>query len=423
MLTADLVRATLRSGALRPTFLRGKNDTARIWAAQLIALYERSSGRSREDVDADISDIIGDRPDFLLARGLAKLLDDRSEWSAEPAVDPELLRAELWDASFIAAKRVPAAATEPHPPALEGGDARLAKDIRRRRTRADVIAEVCQKLQIDSKTLEETMFADHRSQEILQQFEAIEVDELLARYDVSLAQAVILRATELTLTLKKVTSGQLRALFRAMKFHQLLFDAERAEDGAWTIRVDGPLNILQRSGRYGLQLAQLVPTLLHFPKWSLEATLRWPGRDEPVVFELSDKDKLQPPGKLRGAWVSAEQELLVTRIQEANKGWEVVEDVEIVELDGREVLIPDVVLRHSDGRQALVEVVGTWRREWLERRLALLREHGPPNLVLCVSRSLAARHNEEGALPGDVVVFAQVIPMGKVLAAAERVAR
>lgn len=408
MLTADLVRATLRKDSVKPTFLRGKNDRARVWAAQLIDLFERSVGGPREDLELEMAEIIGDAPDFLLARGFAKLLDDRSDWSTELKVNPEELRGALFDAAF----------------ARVGGDASTSPPgAKRRRAREEVISEVAARFEISAEEVEHAMYADFRSQEILRGFNTLSVDDLLVRYDVALVQAVLLRATELELTVQKATPGQLRGLFRALKFHQLLFEAERLDDGSWGIQIDGPLNILQRSGRYGLQLAQMVPPILHFAKWSMRATLRWPSREEPVMMQLSHLDKLIPPAKLPGAWVSAEQELLVQRIRDAAGPWEVVEDVEIIDLGGRDVLVPEIILRHKDGRSAFVEVVGTWRKAWLEKKLERLREFGPPNLVLCVSKNLAAYHGEDDALGSEFVVFSQVIPMAKVLAMAEKVAR
>ena len=399
MLTADLLRATIRKGAVKPTWLKGKNDRARQYASSLIAIYERGVGAAREELELEIAELIGDSPDFLLARGLAKLLDDRSTFSAEVEVEPEALRSSIYDEAFG------------------------VREDGRRPSRGEVIAVVADRFGIAEEALERLMFADLRSQEVLQAFRPIEVDALLARYDVALAQAVLLRATELTLRVERATPGQLRAIFRALKFHQLLFEASRDAADAWLIRIDGPLNILQRSGRYGVQLAQAFIPMLHLERWSLNAELRWPGKDEPLSFRVGHEDRLIPIGRLQGAWVSAEQELLVSRIRESDAGWSVVDDVEIVDLAGRDVLIPELILRHDDGREALVEIVGTWRRAWLERHVDQLRRFGPPHLVLCVSKTLAAQKELVDGIDDGIVVFSAVIPMAKVLAAAARVAR
>ena len=41
----------------------------------------------------------------------------------------------------------------------------------------------------------------------------------------------------------------------------------------YLIRLDGPMSLFKSSGRYGLQMASFLPTLLHFDRWSLNARL------------------------------------------------------------------------------------------------------------------------------------------------------
>ena len=71
----------------------------------------------------------------------------------------------------------------------------------------------------------------------------------------------------------------------------------------------------------------------------------------------------------------------------------------------------------------MMEVVGVWRRAYLERRLQLLQQHAQPNLLLAINRKLLG---DKGALPklgAEVIPFSSSIPARKVLQAVERVAR
>lgn len=96
---------------------------------------------------------------------------------------------------------------------------------------------------------------------------------------------------------------------------------------------------------------------------------------------------------------------------------------------GDELLLPDFTLRHRDGREVLVELVGFWTPEYLEGKLRKLRRAGIPNLVLVVSRKLAAGGGEEAveeaasAAGGEVVWFSGKVRARPVLEAAERVGR
>ena len=80
--------------------------------------------------------------------------------------------------------------------------------------------------------------------------------------------------------------------------------------------------------------------------------------------------------------------------------------------------MPDFTLRR-DGRTAHLEIVGFWRKAWLERRIDGIAR--VPNLVLAVSRKLQTDRGPLAALD-RVVPFAEVIPVKRVLEVAERVA-
>ena len=84
-------------------------------------------------------------------------------------------------------------------------------------------------------------------------------------------------------------------------------------------------------------------------------------------------------------------------------------------------MLPDYTLEKG-GRTAHLDIVGFWRRDYLTRRLALLAEYGPGNLILAVSRKLKVDDDALGELPGPIVWFSQVVPPKEVIAAAEKVA-
>lgn len=421
MLTADLLRARIYKGVVKPTYLRGKNANAQDYAEQLCALYAGAEGWSRAKMADALEEIVGDATDFLLARGLAKLLDDRCTWASPAAYPPQELRAALYDAAF-------------RRNALKEGALKS-----QRRSRTEVLQEVGALLDLSPTAIESSMFADHRDAEELVAYKAITPEELLKRYDMSLAQAVLLRAQRVELKVERATGPQLRQLIHALKFRQLLFQIERtggegtsgtrskkgAKGGAtgdWVLTIDGPLSILQRSTRYGLQLAMLLPVLVHFKRWSLRAQVRWPKHEELLGFELDHRTGLQATGRLRGAWISEEQKLLEERIAKHKTAWEIDPSATLIPLGKRDLFAPEMTLKHPDGRRVYVEILGTWRKSWLRKRLDLLQREGPPNTVLCVSRNMAAEKESLKEFQGEILEFAQIISLPKLLKAAEKVA-
>jgi predicted nuclease of restriction endonuclease-like RecB superfamily len=116
--------------------------------------------------------------------------------------------------------------------------------------------------------------------------------------------------------------------------------------------------------------------------------------------------------------------VLRDKIGDARDGWTLVREDALVMLRGGSVFLPDFTLRHHDGREALVELVGYWTPEYLAEKLRKVGESGLDNLVLVVSRRLGVGATALAeASEGPVVWFTDRPSARPVLEAAERVAR
>jgi predicted nuclease of restriction endonuclease-like RecB superfamily len=405
MLPLDLVRARMVKGAVRPQYL-DPNDPERLaMASELIALFESHVGRTRGEIDDAIADRVGEATDFVLQRGLARLLAARGEFEVDAPCDPVELR-----------RRVFERAADAHPVALEAGD-RVHTT-----TRTDVLVAVAKELGIDVGAAERTLFADLERAHVLRRFETLRPDALLHRYNVSLAQAVLLRASRLVIDIAPGDPARYRQLFRYIKFYRLMHAVAGDGTRGYRITLDGPLSLFQLSGKYGLQMAEFLPALLLCTGWTLRADVVWGKSRKPSTFVLGPGNGLRSHYPDRGVYVTDEEKFFVDRFAKTETPWQLERKPVIVDLDGRGVLIPDFVLRHAiDGREALLEIVGFWRKGYLAARIEALRAAAPPNLILAVSTRLKSSDEEPGELPGEVVFFRDVIPVREVLASAERV--
>ena len=398
MLTADLLRARVRSGVVRPIYIDADSDELLGRAANLIERFEAGTGETREDFDEDLRDLVGDEVTFAVTRGLAKLLHDRSTWEPTCPVPAPELRRLLFERSAA------------HHPIVST----IGRDA--------VVASVADELGISPEQIEQGMYADRKSEHRLTEFRAIEPAALLNRYNLALAQGLLYRAISMTIRVAVRSPNRLRQLFRWLKFHQLMHRAERDDDG-WRIEIDGPMSLFSQSQRYGLQMAKFIPALLLTDSWTMSADVRWRDNPKTLRFELTPDDGLRTHLKSRGTAVSREEKLLTAQIDEKTD-WAVSSRARVIDLGGKDVLIPDFTLRSPDGREVHVEIVGFWRRSYLERRLDVLRSHGPSNLVLCVSRRMATEKSDAlGELGGAVVDFAEVISLRRVMEAAQSVAK
>jgi len=405
MLTADLLRVRVQGKALVPSFLDAEDGRHVLRAQEVLdAFTEAAAGRaSRASLDEALHAVEGDHADIRLVRGLAKVCADACTFAVDSPVPPAELRA----AAFARAAAV-------GPLALHDGDAAG------RPTAAAVLLEAAAGLGWAGAAPEEAaraLYADRKDALVLAAAALPESPRALVhRYNLVLAQSVLLRALSLRLTVEGAGPKPLRALFRALRFHQLLFRGAQAGD-ALTLEIDGPASLLAASTRYGLQLATffgLLPQLA--AAWSLDAELAWGARNLRKQLRLAHTDGLQSHHRLQGAWVSSAEALLLERLAATGAGgWAVEPGVPLFPGEQR-VLLPDLRFAR-DGRVAHVEILGHWRRADLRARAA----EAPDNYIFAVSKRLLA--DKAGALPAAVqartLVFAEVVPAGGLLALVE----
>lgn len=399
MLTADLIRARVYRGEVRPRYIEPDHPDHLALAARLIEIFAAHQGRKRGELACELSDFLGTGTAFLLHRGLAKLLYDRSTFETAAPDDPAALRRRVFTAA-AAAYRAPresgtTGAGPSHAGTLHAG------------TRQAVLAGAAADLDLTPEEVERGLYADLKEEQVLAGFEPPQPGWLLDRYNVALAQAVLLRASELTIRLGHQSPRDLRALFRKVKFFQLLHRVTRDGDTGWLLHLDGPLSLFRSSQKYGLQMASFLPTLLHFDHWSLTASLLWGKRRQERSFRLSPATGLRPYGQLSGRWQPEELTAFAEAFARLDSGWEIDGDTDLVELGGQGLLVPDLVFQHRDsGTRVFMEVLGFWRRGAVESRLELLARRGPPNLILALSKRLAGGREEELArLPGEIYLF------------------
>ena len=399
MLTGDLVRVRIKAREIAPSFIKPDDEELLGRAEQLLELYRVGLAErwTRRDIAEAVAEIEGVDTDIKLTRGLAKVLSDRAEFAVVTPLEPVDLRALVFETA-----------------ARTGPLARQAGPLQRR-TRLDVMAEIAAQLGCTPEAIGAALYGDLKEEQILVNVDLLTPEALLHRYNVSLVQAMLLKATGLTLTLSAPEPKRVRQLYRALKFHGLMYRV--TSDGEdWVLSIDGPMSLLQQSTRYGLQLGLFLPTALLLPgPWKIEAELRWGQRGLRKAFTLTDADGLKSPARDVGAWRSRVEEYFEERFKELDSGWEIAPG-EALDLGGQELLVPDFTFKKS-GKTAHLDIIGWWRKTYLKRRLATL----PPNVVLAVSKRLAGE--AAGELPERVVVFAEVIPAGKVLERLEKVAR
>lgn len=394
MLTSDLLRVSVRKGVVRAQYLETDAEEALERAGRLVQIFRDHVGSPRAPIDEAVEEAVGHGTDYLIWRGLAKLLYDRCEFECVAPVEPTEVRRLVFGEAASGMR-----------PGDEG--------------RRAVIEEVGARLGMSAKQVEEALYADLDERLILVNYEDVEPVALLERYNVALAQAILYRAVELEIEVGEEDPNVLRYLFGVLKFNRLMHRTERV-DGAYRLSIDGPASLFKRSRKYGIRMARFLPALLLLKDWTMRAELEWEGAS--AQFNLTSREGLRSHYKARGQWIAREEKYFEERFDDFDTDWTLRREGRIVELPENQVLVSDYVLEDSDGNEVLVEIVGFWRLGYLERRIELL-ERAERAMVLVVSERLKAGREELSRMPSSVVFFKGVILCKKVVAAAEEVRR
>jgi predicted nuclease of restriction endonuclease-like RecB superfamily len=383
MLVGKQVRVRYARDKIVPCYLDPGDAEWREVADRLIALFRGAERRTRGELEQDVEDAFGDDPTQLVHQGLGKLLEDRCEFAVESGHSPEELREAVFEAAAAHRKRHAEVTT------LDELDPRTAFD------RDAVLREVAAALNLSPESVAAGLFADLKSEQRLTRFDDITPERLLERYNVALAQAVLLRAVRVHITICNEPPQRYRQLLRRVKFHRLVCEVERLTPETYQLHLDGPMSLFSATQKYGLQLALFLPALLHCRDFELKAELRWGAQRKPKHFTLTPRDGLVSHQADSGVYVPAELGMFVELFRKRAADWEIHEETEIYPL-GPGFWVPDYRLVHrATGQIVLLEVLGFWRRSSAEQHLERLRQHVTEPFLLAVSDQL---HIEDAEL-------------------------
>jgi predicted nuclease of restriction endonuclease-like RecB superfamily len=406
MLSIDLVQANVRDGVIKPRYVKDNRAMLDL-AAELIDAFHDHVGHSFGELSEILKVIEGDSTRFNVIRGFVKLLLDRCDLDTDSPIDPLELR-----------RKVFLAAAQHHPTAR-------TRDLLHTFTRHDLLQQIATELGSTVDIIERSLYADLKDAQQLRAFKTLSPEDLVARYNVALAQGVLMRASEMVIDIHMtdhLSAARYRALFRYIKFFQLLHTIAPSPRAGYRITLDGPSSVLQNAGRYGFQMACFLPALLACNGWTMDAKIFWGSQRTACNFQLSSDEGLHSHFEVSGVSLREEEKMFADRFQALKTPWTMRRDDLLFDLGGQGLLIPDFRLTHPDGREACLEIIGYWRADYLRRRLALLKEKGPSNLILALSDHMRIDKDALAELPVHVILFKKVLRPQLVLEAAERVA-
>lgn len=348
-------------------------DPYRAIAQELIDVFQAHQHKTQGQLDRHLQDLEGEETDYRFKRGLAHLLkgDRFSTFEMVSPLDPQELRQRV----FSTASQAP-----PHPDTASKTIGRLA---------AALSEELGKEVSPDQ--IRQGLYADLSENRILVAFDAPTPEALLHRYNLSQVQGIFYKASHIIITAHRNDPGEYKLLFRYLKLFRLMAYIEGDADHGFTITIDGPTSLFKPSTRYGLDIAKLIPALLHVTKWSLQADLQmretYSNTTKTRRFTLTSDCGLvshYPPGKVYDSML---EESFVDRWRSLKTDWTLEREVDLIPIPGS-VMIPDFRIVHPDGRSYLLEIVGYWRPEYLRKKFSQVRQSERDDLILAVSERL-----------------------------------
>jgi predicted nuclease of restriction endonuclease-like RecB superfamily len=389
MLTGNLVRVRYARQRIVPYYIDAGDPDWVAAAERLLELFRGQEGRTRGELEDDLADAFGEEGGQLVYRGLAKLLEDRCEFEVVSGQPPDRLR----EAVFRAAAESRRGEAEARP-------LRFDRDA--------VLGRVADELGMTAQDIDCGLFADLKGEQRLIRFKDISAERLLQRYNVALAQAVLLRSTRVHVAVRNEPPARYRQLLRLVKFHRLICEVERTGDRSYLLHLDGPLSLFSATQKYGLQLALFLPTVLLCRDFEVNAELAWGPQRKSKSFVLTPADRLVSYLPDSGTYVPPELGMFAELFRKKVEAWDIAEETEVFPL-GDGFWVPDFRLTHrATGRAVYLEVLGFWRKASAELHLQRLRRHAGEPFLLAVSDGLRIDEAELEGLPAGVHRFRQM---------------
>ena len=385
MLPLDLLRYRIQEDEVCALYVDPENEQYRVIAGDLIEIYAAHLNKTKGSLASALADYEAADTNYHITRGLARLLEDRSEFTIRSPMEPEVLREKIF-----------AYASKHHPVVTKTG--RL-----HRHTRPKALEKIADELSISEDTVIDGMYADLEENRLLTGFEPPTAEWLLDRYNVALAQAMLYRASEMTIRIYRNIPTKYKLVFKFIKFFKLMHVVSGNNADGYQIVLDGPASMFRLSQKYGIQMALFLPALLHCDRWWLDATIIM-NKNDHLRFELNDEFGLQSHYRDPGEFDSELERRFATQFEKIETEWTLERETDIINLKDT-VMIPDFAFSHPDGRRALMEIVGFWTPDYLRKKLWKLKRAAMPNMIAAVSDQLNCSTEDFRDLPGEVLFF------------------
>jgi len=432
MLPSELLIARTMQGRVKPVFVKPTPEL-RSLAEGIIGAFSSGIGRRRAEVAGRVREFELGSFDFRLVRGLQAIVERRCTYAAASGADPASIRRSAFTMSSGC----------------------VTDGAERRR----ILEAVAREHGVAPGEVGALMWGDLDDEKVLVSFDPLPVDDLLASYNLSLAQTLLFRSAGMEFGV----SGMWKETFRRIKQLGLMYSVSPA-GGSYSVSVEGPASMIKLTERYGTSLAKLLPLITSSESWWVRAQIvsRRFGNSRLLTFEMRSDDGILLPAAPPKAeeYDSSTEESFARRFNSLGSQWRLVREPGPIPV-GAAVMIPDFAfelvgegggggtdgsvvgdtgvaggagggsssvmggagVRGGAGVGAAVaggvkhrvyfEIVGFWTPEYLERKVEKLQQlrGWDGEMLIAASSDLGPTDR----LPGKVIAFEKEVPLKPII--------
>jgi hypothetical protein len=370
MLTSDLAINWRRGDKIFPQLIKTDNPSYLRDAEILVEIFNDYQNKTRGELTAELEEYVGTGTDYRILRGLIKLLTDRCEFETASVAEPFEIRQKIF---------------------LEAG--KFQPVLPESEQREKVLQTVADEFQTETDKILSGVFADLSAQQKLIAFDALEPEELLDRYNLAQAQALLYKCVELRLRVAPSDTENYRSIFGWIKHFGLIHTIHGDAASGYDITLTGAASLFHRSQKYGIQMAVFLPALLLCRDWKMSAEIA--QKDAPVVFyELSSQQtELVSYYFDDPEFKNSDAERLKNDWGKFGSSWSLTENREVVNL-GKTAFIPDFALISANDDKIYLDVLGFWTPKMLKKRLDEFETANFRAFILIASQELRGSRDE-----------------------------
>ncbi|MEZ5425063.1 MAG: DUF790 family protein [Pyrinomonadaceae bacterium] len=387
MLTSDLAINYRRGDQVFPRFINPDGKDYLTDAANLIEIFEDFLGFKRGALEAELEEYVGTGTNYRILRGFIKLLDDRCEFEVSSPADPIEIRQKV----FLEARR--------HQPVLPGSA-----------QKEEVLKTIAEELETDPDSVFENLYSDLNENQRLTRFETISPRNLIDRYNLAQAQALLYKCLELKIRIFPSSASNYRSIFGWIKHFGLIHSIGGNSAKGYQVTLTGAASLFHRSQKYGIQMSVFLPALLLCTDWEMSAEIaQKKGRN--LFYRLSfEQDQIRSCYEDEPEYVNSDIEKLEKNWEKSSTDWKLEENREVIDL-GKTAFIPDFSILSPAGEKIYLDVLGFWTPKDLKRRLEEFEKAGFDRFIIAAGQDLRGTREEPLWESPNVLFYKTSIPV------------